>query len=254
MAGQPWMKLWVADLQSDPGWRRCRAEGKALWIQALCEMHVLDSYEIVGSYEDLSLALSLPVTQVRDGVKQLEIHKVADVKIVSGFVQLISRRRLREFQAREKDRLRKREERLQATGEDEDDAVSTDSPIPVLNTHARARADSDSCIRKDIDKQEVKSASRGARFKAPTEEEVRSYAMENALDDHAHDFINHYEAVGWRVGSGSGKPMKSWTHAYRNWCRRAPQFKPDGKATGKLSARQYAGLSLEEAARRAGLK
>jgi len=75
--------------------------------------------------------------------------------------------------------------------------------------------------------------SRGARnkFQKPNAEQVRRFAESNSLPiAEAEPFCDHYESNGWRVG-GRG-PMKDWKAAFRNWCRRIPEFKRGASAAG----------------------
>jgi DNA-binding transcriptional regulator YhcF (GntR family) len=53
-------------------------------------------------------------------------------------------------------------------------------------------------------------------FTPPTIEEVEQYCKERQNGINASDFIDHYEANGWKVGKG-GLPMKDWQAAIRNW-------------------------------------
>jgi hypothetical protein len=53
-------------------------------------------------------------------------------------------------------------------------------------------------------------------FTPPTIEEVEQYCKERQNGINANDFMDHYEANGWKVGKG-GLPMKDWQAAIRNW-------------------------------------
>ena len=73
----------------------------------------------------------------------------------------------------------------------------------------------------------------GARnkFQKPNAEQVRQFAESNSLPiAEAEPFCDHFESNGWRVG-GRG-PMKDWQAAFRNWCRRIPEFKRGAAAAG----------------------
>ena len=67
------------------------------------------------------------------------------------------------------------------------------------------------------------------KFVVPSVEEVRAYALEAKLADHADAFRDYYTANGWRVGRN---PMKDWRSAYRNWCRNELGFSK-GKGNGR---------------------
>ena len=65
-----------------------------------------------------------------------------------------------------------------------------------------------------------------SRFKAPTREEVKQYAAENALALNVDNFMDYYESNGWKVGKN---PMKDWKATARRWSRenRAQEPKRD---------------------------
>jgi hypothetical protein len=76
----------------------------------------------------------------------------------------------------------------------------------------------------------------GARkkFVKPTPEQVRQFAETSCLPiGEAEPFCDHFESNGWRVG-GRG-PMRDWRAAFRNWCRRIPEFKR-GAAAGPVGS------------------
>ena len=60
-------------------------------------------------------------------------------------------------------------------------------------------------------------------FKPPTQEEVQAYADEKGLTIDAEKFCDYFISVGWTVGK-SGKKMKDWKAAVRNWVRRQEKF------------------------------
>ncbi len=55
------------------------------------------------------------------------------------------------------------------------------------------------------------------RFEKPTIEEVRAYCRDRGNDVDAEQFVNFYEAKGWKVGN---QPMKDWKAAVRTWEKR----------------------------------
>lgn len=55
--------------------------------------------------------------------------------------------------------------------------------------------------------------------------DVERYAIEIEMERRdAEEFYDYFAANGWRVGGGTGKLMKDWKAAMRNWKRRAPLF------------------------------
>lgn len=55
------------------------------------------------------------------------------------------------------------------------------------------------------------------RFVKPTLKEVTDYCLERKNNIDAENFIDYYEANGWKVGKN---PMKDWKAAIRTWERR----------------------------------
>lgn len=80
-----------------------------------------------------------------------------------------------------------------------------------------------------------------AAFNAPTLEEVRAYASAKHPTWPAQDlesWYSHFESVGWRVGSGAGKPMKDWRAAVDGGVRR---WKGSHPAEAAAATRKAAG-------------
>ncbi len=53
-----------------------------------------------------------------------------------------------------------------------------------------------------------------SRFTPPAVEEVNAYCLERQNGVSGQKFVDHYEAVGWKVGQ---KRMVSWKAAVRTW-------------------------------------
>lgn len=77
-----------------------------------------------------------------------------------------------------------------------------------------------------------------ARFEPPTLEEVKKFCegRENGIDPE--EFINHYEAIGWKIGKN---PMKDWRAAVRTWERRNKTL-----VNGRQSSADSARASFED--------
>jgi hypothetical protein len=72
-------------------------------------------------------------------------------------------------------------------------------------------------------------------FVKPTLEEVIAFQKEVSGKTDPAQFLDHYEANGWKVGNAS---MKNWKATYRNWERRSGNFQkidsvPQKTNTGK---------------------
>ena len=55
------------------------------------------------------------------------------------------------------------------------------------------------------------------RFVPPTQAEIGAYVREAKLTMDPQEFLDHYTANGWKVGSHA---MKDWRAAARNWARK----------------------------------
>ena len=76
---------------------------------------------------------------------------------------------------------------------------------------------SDSQILKESNtKNNTSNKTLSKRFTPPTVEDVRSYCSERKNNVDAQRFVDHYTAVGWKVGKN---PMKDWKAAVRTWER-----------------------------------
>ena len=85
------------------------------------------------------------------------------------------------------------------------------------------------------DKENKKEEKIGAaRFRAPTTEEVRAFALEAGISIDADRFCDYYASKGWMVGKSH---MKDWQASVRNWARRDKQ----GKDAGYAKFSEYAG-------------
>ncbi len=65
-----------------------------------------------------------------------------------------------------------------------------------------------------------KDSKKGARFTAPTVDEVRAYCAERGNSVDAQRFVDYYEASGWK--RNRGVPLADWKAAVRNWERSSP--------------------------------
>lgn len=75
---------------------------------------------------------------------------------------------------------------------------------------------------KDIEKEldtELEKESKRKRFTPPSVDEVREYCNEINATISPDAFVDYYAAQGWIYGK-SGKQMKDWKAAVRNWQRR----------------------------------
>ena len=70
---------------------------------------------------------------------------------------------------------------------------------------------------KDKEELKINSPKKTTKFIKPTLEEIKNYCKERSNRINAEQFIDYYEANGWKVGKNS---MKDWKAAIRTWERR----------------------------------
>lgn len=85
-------------------------------------------------------------------------------------------------------------------------------------------------IEKEIDIEPKKKKQPTNRFKKPSIEEVQQYCIERNNKINAEQFIDYYDANGWKVGKN---PMKDWKAAIRTWERN------NGGNSNANSTKQY---------------
>ena len=84
-------------------------------------------------------------------------------------------------------------------------------------------------------------------FKKPTLQEVKEYCTEKGFHFDPEEFIDHYDANGWKVGKAA---MKDWKAACRTWERRNTEYgckSVPGKDTSKGTNGRFDGLQLYDA-------
>ena len=67
---------------------------------------------------------------------------------------------------------------------------------------------------KEENKESVKEKKEEKRFQKPTLSEVQAYCLERGNGIDAQNFLDFYEAKGWKIGTS---PMKDWKAAIRTW-------------------------------------
>tara|TARA_B100000085_G_C18542869_1_gene512682 strand:- start:953 stop:1603 length:651 start_codon:yes stop_codon:yes gene_type:complete len=65
----------------------------------------------------------------------------------------------------------------------------------------------------------------GSRFKKPSIEELNEYIVSKGYPVSAQEFMDFYDANGWKVGKN---PMKDWKAAVRTWANRRRQDSTGG--------------------------
>jgi hypothetical protein len=74
-----------------------------------------------------------------------------------------------------------------------------------------------------VEEKEKKLRGKKKIFSTPTNEEVKSYFLQqNFPEREANKFFNYFTSVGWLVGGKT--PMVDWKAAANNWMLNAPNF------------------------------
>ena len=111
------------------------------------------------------------------------------------------------------------------TSYDETERGHSEDIVPPLSDKSKSKSKS---IELDI-KKESKPKKEEKRFVKPTVEDVEKYCKERGNGIDAHNFVDHYEANGWKVGK---TPMKDWKAAVRTWERNGRNNKPTVGSNG----------------------
>lgn len=82
----------------------------------------------------------------------------------------------------------------------------------------------DECAKK---KSEIKSRNKSGKFKRPNLLDVTAYCLERKNGINPQEFLDHYDACGWRYGTGTGKPIQDWQAAVRTWEARRKNQTPN---------------------------
>ena len=106
------------------------------------------------------------------------------------------------------------------TSYDETEIGHSEDIVPPLSDKSKSKSKSKS-IELDI-KKESKPKKEEKRFVKPTVEEVEEYCKTRSNGIDARRFVDHYDAVGWKVGRN---PMKDWKAAVRTWERNGKNVK-----------------------------
>lgn len=92
-------------------------------------------------------------------------------------------------------------------------------------------------IDKDIDIEIDKENNKRKNFKKPSLEEVKQYCLERNNNINSENFIDYYDANGWKVGKN---PMKDWRAAVRTWERRNVNVKSNTRTNNREDGSEYA--------------
>lgn len=97
MAGQPFMKFYVADWLSDPDIARCAPATRGIYFDALCIMHETKSPTVRGTPDQLCQILRCAPSALEAAYRDLEATKAADVSRDISVISITSRRMRRDL-------------------------------------------------------------------------------------------------------------------------------------------------------------
>lgn len=151
------MKWWVGDWRKNPKVRLLSAESKGVWLECLCVMHELGTYEIGGTIRELAKMASVDSDEMERSILELEKYGVADVEWDRSqnvpSLSLVSRRRKREGEKASYDRERKKKYRDSI----KENALSQSCPTNVPLSDSVSDSVSVSNKRKKVKKLEVET-------------------------------------------------------------------------------------------------
>jgi hypothetical protein len=186
------------------------------------------------------------VDELKSALDELEMHGVAEVERDGEAIVVTSRRVAKELlrlgEKREKNRSYY-ETKVQPKLSQDSVVIQTAIQQSLLDSDISS---SERVVLAEGEKEETRA--RASKSVPCDPDQVRDYALMVHLPDHAAEFFDHFTAAGWRMGNGTGRPIKDWQAAYRNWCRRAPEFtRKNGPTNGRpLTTTQQASRPITE--------
>lgn len=195
------MKWYPADWINDT--RELSPEAKAAWIDILCLMWNAPERGVwKGSYEQFARATGLPWEIAPRVVTELS-HKTSRVTFRDSEVTIENRRMVNQEIDYKDNANRQAKFRSKRTSNEKvtDKTLDSSRLLNITKTTTNTLA----------------QAPKPPSFTKPLLEEVRTYVTASSLTVDASQFLDHYEANGWRVGRSL---MKDWKAAVRNWDRR----------------------------------
>ncbi len=201
----PYMQFYVNDWFSDFNLAKCSLASRGCWMELLCAMHNLNrSGVITGTADQLSRICRCSAVEFVQCVNELQAERVGEITVRDGIYTIVNRRMRREAKEREQAGIRM--ERHQNGRETAQSINQNDDKTENKRNKNGGESDTES-KKKDTDVSKEK-------FRAPTIEEVKTYCLERRNGVDPVQFVNHYQAKGWKIGKS---PMKDWKAAVRTW-------------------------------------
>ncbi|MFW6124607.1 MAG: hypothetical protein ACOC46_00555 [Pirellulales bacterium] len=127
-----------------------------------------------------------------------------------------------------KSRLQKAKRQASWRSKQQGDASTGDAPVDGgASTSASTTGEERTEEERTVQKKQQEARKGASKFEKPSVDDVQSFCEENGITIDAQQFIDHYDANGWKVGRAA---MKDWKAAVRNWGRRQNEFRKDAHA------------------------
>ena len=206
MAKNWWFKFDYKIWRTDSSLRRCALETRGFWLECLCVMNEMDSYEVSGTLAELARLLGCESNEVMRCANELKQTKTADVTLGNGTVTLVSRRLKRELNVREQTRLRVQRSRsnadvtLQSKSKSKSNKKEEEKERPLSEQKKATRLPNDFIATEEL--------LEWAKVKRPT--------IDPSLE--TEKFINY-----WTAKSGKDATKLDWNATWRNWILNAKE-------------------------------
>ena len=230
MGKLPGFIFYTGDWVKDPDLRRCSKAAKGVWVDMLCLMFECENRGVLAtddrpwSDHEIAGAIGGDIAENLSCIAELLAKGVASR---NKFGSIFSRRMTRDERERQETKGRVRRFRKRScngdvtpkyVNENEDEIRITDLVVQDQNQNPQQK-------RKDRTGTRIPTGYK-------VSEEMRAFARENHLPDpdlHVAEFIDY-----WAAQPGQKGVKVDWDATFRNWLRRAPNFR-QGNGNGKLS-------------------
>lgn len=204
----PAMPFYVGDWLKAPDIQCLDYELKGIWFEMLCYMW--ESRErgvLLYSKDELSRLLRLPEVLLEQKLKHLLEKGIYSIRESDGAIY--SRRMIKDQKLRE---IRKK---IGQIGGKRSFVSRFASRFASDFAQAKIQANAENENENENVKKE-RIVKERKQFAIPTPDEVKSYCLERKNHIDHQQFLDYYQANGWKVGKN---PMKDWRAAVRTWER-----------------------------------
>lgn len=205
---RPSFQFYPSDWLRDTALRSCSVGARGFWMDLLCFMHEGNPYGVLKVGDKVILPVNLAgmvgatLQEVDGWIVELESARVFD-RGDNG--EIMSRRMIRD-------------ENLRTVRAEGGKKGGNPALIASGKVNLAPNLDNETEVKQ---KPTPSSSSSSSKFSKPTASEVDEYGATLVPPfNRGGEFVDHYEANGWKVGKTS---MKDWRAAVRTWQRRQLQ-------------------------------